>query len=149
MIENGVRGSIVNWSSVSALDAAPYHGPYGAAKAGVAALTKTMAVEWGPLGIRVNAVAPGATRSGQMGTRLDASAVGVTHQERWNPIPRKCEPEEIASAMLFLISDLASGITGHLIAVDSGVMALSSLGDLDHWAETAEFSKQAQRAGGI
>jgi hypothetical protein len=43
--------------------------------------------------------------------------------------------------MLFLISDLASAITGHLIAVDSGVMALSSLGDLAHWAEIGEFSK--------
>src|SRR5262249_18822742 len=63
MIERGGGGSIVSYSSSSGFSSAPHHGPYGAAKAGIMALTRTMALEWGQYGIRVNAVAPGSVQT--------------------------------------------------------------------------------------
>jgi NAD(P)-dependent dehydrogenase (short-subunit alcohol dehydrogenase family) len=111
-------GAIVSIASVSGLFAAPLHGAYGAAKAGLIALTKTLAVETASSGIRVNAVAPGAVRTPR--------AMAMTTEERRAesakaiPLGRWAEPEEIARSVVFLASDLASYITGQTLIVDGG-----------------------------
>lgn len=117
MIERGIPGSIVNIGSVSALTSAPHHGPYGAAKAGVIALTKTMAFEWGRHGIRANTVSPGAVLTGKNGDSLASRGVTPTSNELivWT------STDELANGVLFLLSDLASGISGQNLVIDSAL----------------------------
>lgn len=97
MIEGDVQGSIVNFSSMSAVNGAPMHGAYGAAKRAVRSLTQTMALEWGRYGIRVNAVAPGATARSRSGAKLDPT---------WNPLLRGAELDQVAAVALFLVGPL-------------------------------------------
>src|SRR5262249_32623810 len=117
-LAQGTGGAIVSVASVSGLSAAPLHGAYGAAKAGLISLTKTLAVELAASGIRVNAVAPGAIATPR--------ALAMTSPERRAesaraiPMGRWGEPEEIAKAVTFLASDLASYITGQTLVVDGG-----------------------------
>jgi NAD(P)-dependent dehydrogenase (short-subunit alcohol dehydrogenase family) len=115
MIEGG-GGSIVNVASTAGLTGAPFHVAYGAAKAGVVALTRTMAVEWGPHGIRANVIAPGTINTPRAKPmppdRRDRVAI---------PLHRRGEPAEIASVALFLLSDLSSYVSGQLIPVDGGM----------------------------
>lgn len=129
MIDGNNPGAIVNVASVSAFASAPFHGPYGAAKRAVEALTQTMAVEWGAYGIRANTVMPGAIRTPRAvstGAPLDA------RQKEWAPLGRPVEKEEIASAVMFLLSDSSSAITGQTLAVDCGMTARCALGSLDY-----------------
>jgi NAD(P)-dependent dehydrogenase (short-subunit alcohol dehydrogenase family) len=116
MIKNKVRGSLVNIGSMSSLMSAPLHGPYGAAKAAIAALTRTMAIEWKPHGIRANTVHPGAVPTERVMSR-------VPPQERAAALssPMFTPPEALANAILFLLSDLALGISGQSITVDSAI----------------------------
>ena len=131
MIDRGIRGSIVSYSSIGAL-CSPYRGPYSAAKEAVIALTRTMATEWGPVGIRVNAVAPGMVRT----PRIQALAGGVDDYAKvWVPLGRMCESDEVAAAALFLLSDLSSVITGQTIVADGGASTRSTLGHLSRWAD--------------
>jgi NAD(P)-dependent dehydrogenase (short-subunit alcohol dehydrogenase family) len=116
MIERGTAGTIVNVSSVSALSSAPFHGPYGAAKSGMIALTRTMAFEWFRYGIRANAVLPGAVPSERVLTMernrgLKPEDVGIVYTPT----------ESLANAILFLLSERSAGITGQSLAVDSGL----------------------------
>jgi NAD(P)-dependent dehydrogenase (short-subunit alcohol dehydrogenase family) len=110
-------GAIVNTASVHSVVAFPAYPGYDAAKAALLGLTRNLAVEYGPRGIRVNAVLPGGidTRvwdpGGQAGR--DAFAAGV-------PLRRLGRPEEIASAVLFLVSDEASYVNGAALVVDGG-----------------------------
>lgn len=112
-------GSIVNVASVAGLFASPDQAPYGAAKAAVVSLTKTLAVELGPLGIRVNAVSPGVTMTAaaqaEVPEEMKAKIVGVT------PRGRLGRPEDIARSILFFASPLADFVTGQLLAVEGGV----------------------------
>jgi 3-oxoacyl-[acyl-carrier protein] reductase len=114
----GRPGSIVSISSISGMNTAPFHVAYGAAKAAVVAVTRTMAVELGLDGIRVNAVAPGPTET-------PASRVYVgedtERDRRAIAMGRQGQPEEQAGAILFLLSDLSSYITGQTILVDGGL----------------------------
>jgi NAD(P)-dependent dehydrogenase (short-subunit alcohol dehydrogenase family) len=129
MIETRSGGAMVNVASVSAFASAPFHGPYGAAKRAVEALTQTMAVEWGRYGIRANTIMPGAIRTPRAtksGAPLDA------RQKEWAPLGRPVEKEEVATAVAFLLSSLASAITGQTLAVDSGMTARCALGSLDY-----------------
>lgn len=129
MIKSGKGGSIVNIASVSAYASAPFHGPYGAAKRAVEALTQTMAVEWGRYGIRANTVMPGAIRTPRAvktGAPLDA------RQKEWAPLQRPVEKEEIAKAVVFFLSDMASAITGQTLAVDCGMTSRCALGGIDY-----------------
>lgn len=116
----GVGGSIVSVASVAGLEAAPFQGVYGATKAAVISMTKTLAFELGASGIRVNAIAPGLVE-----TRL---ASAIVHNEalvaevvRKTPLGRYGQPDEIAGAALYLASDASSFMTGQTLVVDGGL----------------------------
>jgi NAD(P)-dependent dehydrogenase (short-subunit alcohol dehydrogenase family) len=117
-IATGRRGAIVNVGSVSAKDAAPWHGPYGAAKSALIALTRTMANEWHEFGIRANSVSPGAV----MTERVIVKAAAMSDAAKASRDPSTkvivSDAVEIANTITFLLSDLASGISGQNIAVD-------------------------------
>ena len=116
LIRNGKPGAIACVSSVSGLTAAPNHGGYGAAKAGMINLIRTMAAEWGPHGIRVNAAMPGSCAT----PRLNFGEAGLAKMKDLLPLGRPATPDELAKAILFLLSDLASYVTGHNLWVDGG-----------------------------
>ncbi|MFI7167201.1 SDR family NAD(P)-dependent oxidoreductase [Rhodococcus erythropolis] len=115
-------GAIVAIASVSGLAASTRHGAYGAAKAGLISLVKTLAVENAERGIRVNAVAPGAIATASRGA--DARLVAAI------PMKRRGEPSEIGSAAAFLASEAASYITGQVLVVDGGVSVKHFLQEL-------------------
>ena len=112
------RGSIVSISSISGMNTAPFHIAYGTAKAAIAAMTRTMAVELAGDEIRVNAVAPGVTATPASLTYVDDDA---ERDRRAIAMGRRARPEEIAGAILFLLSDLSSYITGQTLLVDGGL----------------------------
>lgn len=119
MIAQGTGGAIINTASIAYVEGGGFHGPYGAAKAGVVTLTKTMASEWAQNGIRVNAVCPGLTRTN---INREVQADPELYQTLTSKIPlrRMAEPYEIAALMLFLASDAASFITGAIMTADGG-----------------------------
>ena len=114
----GSPGSIVSVSSISGMNTAPYHVAYGTAKAAIVAATRTMAAELAAQGIRVNAVAPGVTETAASATYVDADP---ERDQRAIAMGRRGTPEEQAGAILFLLSDLSSYITGQTILVDGGL----------------------------
>jgi 3-oxoacyl-[acyl-carrier protein] reductase len=111
-------GSIVSISSISGMNTAPFHIAYGTAKAAIAAMTRTMAVELALDEIRVNAVAPGVTATPASLTYVDDDA-GRDRQAI--AMGRRGRPEEIAGAIMFLLSDLSSYVTGQTLLVDGGL----------------------------
>jgi NAD(P)-dependent dehydrogenase (short-subunit alcohol dehydrogenase family) len=114
----GNPGSIVSISSISGMNTAPFHIAYGAAKAAVVAMTRTMALELAADGIRVNAVAPGVTETAASATYVDAD----TERDRAAiAMGRRGTPREQAGAILFLLSDLSSYVTGQTLLVDGGL----------------------------
>lgn len=118
MIANGRGGSIVAVASVSGFFSAAGHGAYGAAKAGLVALVKTMAEEWWPHGIRANAVVPGAVRT----PRIEAAwQSGAIRRPAADVVERMALPEDVAGAIAFLSSGLARRITGQTLVIDGGV----------------------------
>ncbi|MBO6718434.1 MAG: SDR family oxidoreductase [Rhizobiaceae bacterium] len=124
------RGAIVNVSSIVGLDAFPGRSAYGVAKAGVGHLTKTLACEWGNLGIRVNAIAPAYTRTPMVKSLLDRKIFDPTLIENRTPLGRFAETGEMAYAACFLLSDWASYITGVVLPVDGGWSAYGAAGDV-------------------
>lgn len=117
-IAAGRKGAIVNVGSVSAKDAAPWHGPYGAAKSAIISLTRTMANEWQEFGIRANSVSPGAVMSQRVIDK--AAAMPQAAKDSRDPGDKVIfsEPVELANAITFLLCDLASGISGQNLTVD-------------------------------
>ncbi|MDT5096010.1 MAG: hypothetical protein QOH60_5373 [Mycobacterium sp.] len=111
-------GSIVSVSSISGMNTAPFHVAYGTAKAAVAAMTRTMAVELALDGIRVNAVAPGVTETAASRTYVDEDP---DRDRQAIAMGRRGRPEEQAGAILFLLSDLSTYITGQTLLVDGGL----------------------------
>ncbi|EZP84776.1 Short-chain dehydrogenase/reductase SDR [Novosphingobium resinovorum] len=115
-----VKGCIVNVSSVAGMHGTQGVAAYSAAKAGVQMFTRVAAAEWGPTGVRVNAVAPGMTatekaRAGWEKTGFDADSAAHVF-----PLRRYGQPEDVAQLVGFLVSDAASYITGEAIAVAGG-----------------------------
>jgi NAD(P)-dependent dehydrogenase (short-subunit alcohol dehydrogenase family) len=125
LVERG-GGSIINISSIQAVLTGPEFGAYAASKTGLLGLTRSLALELGPLGIRVNAVLPGYVRTDLF--MADASRLGDGNPQlfidRLEPsiaLRRIGEPEDIAGAVAFLASDQARYVTGATLAVDAGV----------------------------
>lgn len=108
-------GVVINISAPFAGWGVAYQAHAAAAKAGIDSLTRSAAVEWQPLGIRVNAVAPGSVRATEGTDRLTEALVG----DKANINSVECEVEDIANAVLFLASDAATFISGEIIRVDS------------------------------
>lgn len=119
IMRDGGGGVMVFIASVSGLTGATQHAAYGAAKAGLMALVRSGAVELGPLGIRVNAVAPGVVWTPRVSGYLGEEGRKANAENA--PLRRVALPADIASALLFLASDLSSYITGQTIVVDGGV----------------------------
>jgi NAD(P)-dependent dehydrogenase (short-subunit alcohol dehydrogenase family) len=124
ILGGGRTGAVVSVCSVSGLTSAPMHGHYGAAKAGMQNLVRSMACEWGP-SIRVNAVAPGSTQT----ARVQATPDRLEEARKRVALERMAQPDEIGKAVLFLASDLGSYVNGHTLPVDGGWMA----GALMNW----------------
>ncbi len=137
-LSHGVAGSVVNISSIHSRAAFPGFGAYDAAKGGVEALTRHVCVEYGHLGIRCNAVAPGAVRTeiataalasrgaAHEGQRSSARSGGVLPDpSQLAPMRRQSEPTEIASAVAFLLDEVSFSINGHVLAVDNGMSSWS------------------------
>ncbi|MFH8467730.1 SDR family NAD(P)-dependent oxidoreductase [Streptomyces sp. NPDC017991] len=122
MLASGTHGSIVTMASGAVDTGGPGLLCYGAAKAAVVQLTKTLATEMGPHGIRVNAVAPGWIRT-PMTDRHDQEAQARTEafMSRRSPLGRVGEPEDIAHAVLYLASDASAFTTGQILRPNGGV----------------------------
>jgi NAD(P)-dependent dehydrogenase (short-subunit alcohol dehydrogenase family) len=114
----GHPGSIVSISSVSGMNTAPFHIAYGTAKAAIVAMTRTMAVELAADDIRVNAVAPGVTQTAASATYVDDDP---DRDRQAIAMGRRGRPIEQAGAILFLLSDLSSYMTGQTLLVDGGL----------------------------
>jgi len=132
---HGLGGSIVNVASAAGLVSMAYGAGYGAAKAALINLTRTMAVEWGRYRLRVNAVAPGTIRTQRLWrARYDQGDSGDMERKTRDVIPlgRRGEPEDVAGAVLYLLSDLAEYVSGQTIAIDGGALARAPYTDGDN-----------------
>jgi len=117
-------GAIVNTASIMGLSGGGLYPniSYQTSKGGLVNMTRALAVEWAPRGLRVNAVAPTWTRTGFIG-QLEAQAELMARIRAVTPLGRVAEPDEVAAAVLFLASPAARMITGHVLAVDGGFLA--------------------------
>ena len=113
-------GSIINISSVAGHRASPGFGPYGACRAGVMQMTKTLAVELAPKGIRVNCIAPGTVETEMLLETLRLDHEGVQPMAAGIPLGRLGQPEDFAGAAVFLASDASSWVTGVTLDVAGG-----------------------------
>jgi NAD(P)-dependent dehydrogenase (short-subunit alcohol dehydrogenase family) len=121
MIERGY-GRIVNIGSLASFVGFVEVTPYTASKAGVAGLTRSLAIEWGARGVLVNAIAPGGVVSPHSHATIDQSPLGEEVLPR-TPLGRFGELEELVGPAIFLASEAASFVNGHILAVDGGFLA--------------------------
>jgi 3-oxoacyl-[acyl-carrier protein] reductase len=123
MVARGRGGAIVNMSSTNAFEGEAGYTHYNASKGAIVMLTRTMAVELGVYGIRVNALCPGKIRTPLQAEAEDPEYVAKFEHERI-PLGRSGTPEEVAAAYAFLASDEASFIHGEVLVVDGGQLAM-------------------------
>jgi NAD(P)-dependent dehydrogenase (short-subunit alcohol dehydrogenase family) len=129
MVESG-GGAIVNISSMNATVAFPMRLAYNAAKAAVKSMTEVLAIEWAEHAIRVNAIAPGVTRTALVDKAIRDGFVDEDAYVKRTPMRRLGRPDEIAKAALYLASDEDSSfVTGHYLVVDGGWAAFGYVTD--------------------
>lgn len=119
-------GTIVNLASTAGLRGGPSISAYAASKAAVISMTRSFAHELGPRGIRVNAIAPGVIDTPGVQDQLAplrAGGIDIEKRIAANPVGRAGQPDHIARAALFLVSDLAEFVSGHILVVDGGSTA--------------------------
>jgi NAD(P)-dependent dehydrogenase (short-subunit alcohol dehydrogenase family) len=124
LVARGAPGAMASVASVDGLRAATNHAAYGAAKAGVINLAKSLAGEWSQYGIRFNVVAPGAMATPRAPVRSPESE---REMMRLVPMRRRGTVDDIAKALVFLLSDMAPYVTGQILAVDGGFTAVGPL----------------------
>lgn len=129
--------SMVNIASVAGLGGFAASNAYGVSKAAIVMMTKTLACDFARYGVRVNAVAPGVIEAPMAADILEGGTLGADPYLRRIPMGRLGKPEEIGNAALFLLSDMASYITGVTLPVDGGWMAFGGAGDASRPAEVA------------
>jgi NAD(P)-dependent dehydrogenase (short-subunit alcohol dehydrogenase family) len=115
-------GTIVNFTSLSYLVGVTNLAPYVAANAGITGLTRALAREWGPLGVRVNAIAPGWVMTERQ-KRLWVTEEGLAAFVARQCIPRPVQPEDIVGPVLFLASEASAMVAGQVLVVDGGIAA--------------------------
>ena len=124
LIRDGGRGgSIINISSIEGYRAIPTCAVYGALKTAIGGFVRSMAMELAPYRIRINAVAPETTETEQVDPRAFTHPQYLQHWDIWNPLGRWGQPQDTASAVLFLASDLSQWMTGTTLHVDGGALA--------------------------
>ena len=112
-------GRVVNIASMYARFGSPQNPAYGASKAGIEQITKSLAIAWAPVGIRVNAVAPGFVVTEQSARAREDAAFTAAVEAR-TPLKRWGQPQDIAGAVMFLASDQSAFMTGATVPVDGG-----------------------------
>lgn len=129
MLDQG-GGAIVNVGSINGTSGFPKRTAYGASKAGVMQVTRALACEWAPRGIRVNAVAPGYIRTPMVEALVKDGKIDAARIEGRTPLARMGTPQEVALAAAFLASEWASYITGTVLYVDGGWTAFGAAGEV-------------------
>ncbi len=120
-------GAIVNIASVAGMVGLPASNAYGVSKAGVIMMTRTMACDLSRFGIRVNAIAPGFIQAPMADVMTDQVPYGISAIEQRVPLGRPGKAQEVANAAVFLLSELASFITGAVLPVDGGWSAFGGV----------------------
>jgi len=124
MVARG-SGSIINITSVAAAQGIPYQAAYAATKGGLEAMTRSLAAEWGPSGVRVNAIAPGPIDTEAWREELPAETRAAV--ERLVPLRRTGRPDDIAALAVFLAGEAAGYVTAQVITVDGGMTRTGEL----------------------
>ncbi|WP_326956421.1 SDR family NAD(P)-dependent oxidoreductase [Amycolatopsis sp. NBC_01286] len=122
MVARG-RGSIIGFSSIRGTTVEPGQGPYAATKAGLVQLFRTAAAEFGPAGVRVNAIAPGVVET-PLTAQIKANPEWYDAYARKGALGRWARPDELAGAVVYLASDASTFVTGSVLAVDGGWTAV-------------------------
>lgn len=121
LLREGDGGTIVNVASVAAVSGMPQRASYATSKAGIGGLTRTLAVEWGREGIRVNAIAPGYVRTALTDTLIAEGKLDDAPIRARTALGRFAEASEIVSAAYFLASPASSYVNGHMLVADGGL----------------------------
>lgn len=116
-------GCIINIASTSARVSSPGFSLYSATKGGVAALTRALAVEWGPYGIRVNSISPGSIETDMYRAAKARDPEGFAKRDKRVPLGRTGQPHQIGAMAVVLASDASEYVTGHDVLVDGGMLA--------------------------